>query len=103
MSIAKLGGFARWLLTKPGGFRTLHLHRLSKATRRGLMVDAIASGLVEPSLGFRASYWDADDEARRYSLHASRRDAFEAVNDMESPRVVAVPIFAALPPLIEYW
>lgn len=103
LSIARLGGQRQWMLRKATGFTVIDFHRLTRATRSKLMLEAAAAGYVVPTFAFRASYWDEEAQDRRYSLYGSRAEARTEVCEMPAARVRRVRCYAATPKLIASW
>lgn len=103
-TLAQLGGRPLWRLTSPHGnfFVLVDWLTINKVDRWFLMDLALAYGIIEPTTGFRCSWYDREIRDTRFLICAKESDADAKADDLFG-KVERVPAWAALPPLIEFW
>lgn len=84
-SIAKLGD-SGFILEREGA-RFIDRMAVGKADIEAILQWGRERGLVEDGMTWRVSYYDADDEARRFFTVASREDAEAEAEILENPRI----------------
>jgi hypothetical protein len=101
--IAKLGGQVTYELNRRDGQPGVFVNMLRLGQQRAVLEQAAADeGLLKHARRWRFVWWDDEDEATRYSLHASRVEASREAEFMDG-RVEPVEMFVGTTRLGEVW
>lgn len=85
--IARLGGNPLHTLRKPHGIQLLDLHAAQEDSTLRDEIErwALSERLLERKTLWRAWRYDSEDDAWRYTLHATQEEASKEVNEDEDP------------------
>lgn len=105
-AIARLGGYALWVLEVEAGFRCLNIHRLAASSRRALLAQAEDEGLIEPCPLWRVT-WPDEEDGERYSDFSDKAKATQEVEfteeDEDGAKMEEIAGWRALDPLLAFW
>ncbi len=101
--IAELGGTELWHLTKDGDYRLVDFHSLGTMRRAALLQRAQQLGLITPGTAFKASWFDEDDEGRRFFIFPSRGEAVAERQEDVQFRITPIRVNYATKKLVAYW
>ena len=107
--IARLGGESQWTISRAEGFTLVDVHRLAPRQKRLILEKARDEGLLaaQSQIVWKLSCDSENDTGevdRSFSLHYSKAEARSEIDSPDTrPRIHALRLPSATPPLNSYW